>query len=71
MGAASSHRIGIALGPLTARPISRAGSATGTREERVLRMPDLIAYALSEEAITVLSTIHGRREWTGGPWPGA
>jgi len=35
----------------------------------VLRTPYILAYALSEDTLTILRVIHGSRDWPEDAWP--
>lgn len=54
---------------LQSRPIGRQGRVSGTYEKPVTRTPYIIAYALSDEAVTILRVIHSRRDWQDETWP--
>ena len=64
-----ADRVEAAINVLAERPIGRPGRVSGTYEKRVLRTPYIIAYALSDQAITILHVIHGRRDWPDEAWP--
>ena len=63
------HHINDAALLLRDTPIGRAGRVMGTYEKPVLRTPYIIAYALSDHAVTILHVIHTSREWLEGEWP--
>lgn len=50
-------------------PVGRQGRVTGTYEKPVTRTPYIIAYALSDEAVTILRIIHSSRNWMDESWP--
>lgn len=54
---------------LSGAPIGHPGRVAGTYEKRVLRTPYILAYALSDQAVTILRVIHGRRHWPDDEWP--
>lgn len=61
---------GKALGTMA---IGRPGRVSGTYEKSVLRLPYIIAYALSERAgreiVVILHVIHTSRDWPDEEWP--
>ena len=54
---------------LQQRPIGRQGRVTGTYEKSVSNAPYIVAYALSDEAVTILRVIHTSRDWQDEEWP--
>lgn len=54
---------------LAATPIGRPGRVKDTYEKVVRGTPYIIAFAVSENALTVLRVIHARRGWPDGAWP--
>lgn len=48
-------------------PTGRPGRVARTYE-KVVR-PYIIAYAMTDDRITILRVIHGRRDWPEGDWP--
>ena len=50
-------------------PIGRPGRVQGSYEKPISANPYIVAYHLSEETITILRVIHGRRDWPEGEWP--
>ena len=58
------RRIQTAVERLPATPeIGRIGRVVGTRELVVQRTPYIVAYETSRHVISVLSVVHGAREW--------
>ena len=47
----------------------RSGRVDGTFEKSVYKTSYIIAYAMTEEAITILRVIHSSRLWLDGEWP--
>lgn len=64
-----ADRIEEAVLLLQAYPVGRQGRVTGTYEKPVTRTPYVIAYALTDEALTVLRVIHTSRDWQDEGWP--
>ena len=62
-------RIREAVALLAQTPIGHPGRVQGTYEKLVLRTPYIIAYALSDDTLTILRVIHERRDWRDGEWP--
>ena len=63
------NRIDRAVALLADRPIGRPGRVTGTYEKLVLRTSYILAYAVSDNAVTILHLIHDHRDWPEGTWP--
>ena len=63
------RRIKEAVALLAEQPIGHPGPAHGTYEKRVLKTPYIIAYALSDETLTILRVIHMSRRWEAERWP--
>lgn len=64
-----ADRIEAAVGLLAEMPIGRQGRVKGTYEMPVQKTRYIIAYALSDRAITILRVIHGSRDWPDDAWP--
>jgi toxin ParE1/3/4 len=64
-----ANRVDAAARQLAEMPVGRPGRVLGTYEKPVLRTPCIIAYAVSDSAITILRLIHGSRDWPEGDWP--
>ncbi|MGI3901411.1 MAG: type II toxin-antitoxin system RelE/ParE family toxin [Janthinobacterium lividum] len=64
-----ADRVEAAIDLLAERAIGRPGRVSGTYEKRVLRTSYVIAYALSEQTLTILRVIHGHRDWVKETWP--
>ena len=64
-----ADRIEAAIDLLAERPVGRPGRVSGTYEKRVLQTSYILAYALTDEAVTLLRVIHARREWLDETWP--
>lgn len=45
------------------------GRVRGTLEKVVPKTSYIIAYTLSDETVTILRVIHGRRHWPDDGWP--
>lgn len=63
------QRLTQAIAQLAELPIGRPGRVKNTYEKLVRRTSYIVAYALSDEAITILHIIHGKRDWPEGAWP--
>lgn len=50
-------------------PTGRPGRVAATYETVVQRTPYILAYAMSDDRVTVLRVIHGSRDWPEGEWP--
>lgn len=54
-------------------PTGRPGRVAGTYEKSVLRLPYIIAYAISanadSETIAIVRVIHTARDWPAEQWP--
>ncbi len=64
-----ADRIEAAVALLAEIPIGHPGRVVGTYEKRVLRTPYIIAYALTDDVITIVRIIHERQNWPSGEWP--
>lgn len=64
-----AERIDAALRQLAEIPLGRPGRVLGTYEKPVLKTPYTVAYAVSEQSVTILRVIHGSRDWPEGEWP--
>ena len=62
-------RIDATAGRLADIPAGRPGRVLGTYEKPVLKTPYVIAYTVSDGAVTILRVIHGSRDWPEGDWP--
>lgn len=62
-------RIDHAVALLAKRPIGRHGRVTGTYEKPILKTSYILAYAISDSALTILHLIHDHRDWPEGSWP--
>lgn len=51
------------------QPTGRPGRISGTYEKLVPRTRYIMAYALADEAVTILRVIHTARNWTREGWP--
>ena len=62
---------GAALGEMTT---GRPGRVRGSYEKRVMRLPYIIAYAITNrsgrETVSILHVIHTARDWPDEQWPG-
>jgi len=54
---------------LAKRPVGRRGRVAGTYEKLALKTSYILAYAVSDAAITILHLIHDHRDWPEGTWP--
>ena len=63
------QRLTHAVEQLAESPIGRSGRVKGTYEKTVRRTSHIVAYALSDQAITILHIIHAKRDWPEGAWP--
>jgi len=64
-----ADRIAVALNGLAVMPTGRAGRVSGTYEKSVTRAPYILAYAVTDEAVTILRVIHSSRDWRNESWP--
>ena len=64
-----ADRIEATADRLAQMPIGHQGRVKGTYEKLVLKTPYIIAYALSDTAITIVRVIHGSRDWKDDTWP--
>lgn len=68
-----ARRVRAAATTLGEMAIGRPGRVTGTYELGVVRLPYVIAYAVSQragrESIVILRVIHTRRDWPDEEWP--
>ncbi len=64
-----ADRIDQAATLLGQSPIGRYGRVSGTYEKSIARTPYIIAYALTDDAVTILRVIHSRRDWRDEEWP--
>lgn len=64
-----AERIDSTARQLAEMPIGRPGRVLGTYEKPVLRTPYIVAYALTDQNVTILRVIHGSRDWPEGEWP--
>jgi len=62
-------KIDATVSQLADMPIGRPGRVQNTYEKPVTGSPYIVAYHLSENTVTVLRVIHGRRNWPAGEWP--
>ena len=62
-------RIESTIDLLAEYPSGRQGRVSGTYEKPVAGTSYIIAYALSEDRLTILRVIHGRRDWQEDEWP--
>jgi toxin ParE1/3/4 len=55
------------------RTTGRPGRVVGTYEKRVLQLPYIIAYAITNrtgpETVSILRVIHTARDWPDEQWP--
>lgn len=62
-----------AAAALSEVPTGRPGRVTGTYEKSVMRLPYIIAYAITAsatgEAIAIVRVIHTARDWPAEQWP--
>lgn len=63
------QRIARTVELLAETPVGHPGRVKGTYEKLVLRTPYIIAYALSDQAVTLLHVIHSHRDWPEDTWP--
>lgn len=64
------NRIDRTVALLSEMPIGHQGRVKGTYEKLVLKTSYVLAYAISDNVITILHLIHARRDWPEGEWPG-
>lgn len=64
-----ADRIEAAIDLLAEIPIGYPGRVKGTYEKPVQKTSYIVAYALSDQAVTILHIIHGKRDWPEGTWP--
>ena len=64
-----ADRIEAAVGLLAETPIGHPGRVVGTYEKLALNTPYIIAYALSDQTLTILRIIHSSRDWLANEWP--
>lgn len=64
-----ADRVQAAIDLLAEMPVGRPGRVKATYEKPVPRTPYIIAYALSDHAVSILRVIHGRRDWPAGELP--
>jgi len=64
-----ADRIEAAIDLLAEMPAGRQGRVKGTYERPVRKTSYIIAYALSDHAITILHVIHEKRDWPEDAWP--
>jgi toxin ParE1/3/4 len=64
-----ADRIEVTAGELALLPTGYPGRVKGIYEKLVLKTPYIIAYALSDQAVTIVRIIHGRRNWQEDAWP--
>ncbi len=64
-----ADRIEVTAGELALLPTGHPGRVKGIYEKLVLKTPYIIAYALSDQAVTIVRVIHGRRNWQEDAWP--
>jgi len=68
--AARINETALALGE---RAVGRPGRVSGTSEKRVIGLPYVIAYSVSDrgdgEVIYILRVIHTARDWPNERWP--
>jgi toxin ParE1/3/4 len=62
-------RIDQAASALADFATGRPGRVAGGYEKVVGRTPYIVAYALTDNRITILRVIHGSRDWPEGEWP--
>jgi plasmid stabilization system protein ParE len=65
------QRINDAVALLAGMPVGYPGRVKGTYEKPVRKTSYIIAYALSDHAITIVHVIHDRRAWPEDAWPEA
>jgi plasmid stabilization system protein ParE len=63
------ERIAHAVSLLAKRPIGRQGRVGGTYEKLVLKTSYILAYAISDNEVTIVHLIHDHRDWPEGSWP--
>ena len=70
---AIAARIGGTALALGERSLGRPGRVTGTYEKRVVDLPYLLAYSITQdgeqETISILRVIHTSRHWPKDRWP--
>jgi len=54
---------------LAEMPIGHQGRVKGTYEKYVRKTSYILAYTLSDRAITILRVIHASRDWPDDVWP--
>ena len=64
-----ADRVGAACDALGRASTGRPGRVEGTFEKSVTRTSYVVAYALTDEAVTILRLIHTARDWPAGAWP--
>lgn len=62
-------RIDEAASGLSDFPAGRQGRVAKTYEKVVRRTPYILAYAMTDDRVTILRVIHVSREWLEGDWP--
>jgi plasmid stabilization system protein ParE len=65
------QRINDAVSLLADMPAGHPGRVKGTYEKPVRKTSYIIAYALSDRAITIIHVIHEKRDWPEDAWPEA
>ncbi len=66
---AIAGRIFTSIELLAGQPTGRQGRVKGTYEKSVQKTPYIVAYAVSDQVITVLRVIHAKRDSRAGEWP--
>ena len=64
-----AERVDVTARRLALPPIGHPGRVEGTYEKRVSKTPYIIAYAVTDEALTILRVIHTSRDWQTDSWP--
>jgi len=64
-----ADRIDNAAARLGEMATGRPGRVLDTYEKPVSRTSYVMAYAVTDTAITILRVIHGNRHWPEGEWP--
>ncbi|HEY5818665.1 MAG TPA: type II toxin-antitoxin system RelE/ParE family toxin [Mesorhizobium sp.] len=64
-----ADRIEAAIDLLAEMPTGHPGRVKGTYEKYVRKTSYILAYAVSDRAITILRIVHASRDWPDDAWP--